>query len=180
MADIGANIGLYTLFFSIYAGKVHSFEPSPAAYTRLARATKGRNNIQIYNVGIFSRKDTLKLYSARKGDPMGSMMYPRGKSYDEVPVQPLKNFDAEFTWAKIDVEGAEIEVLKGMKHRIPAVLEVANGILNTYAGGVEKFFAEIENLGYKIYFIVDNGETVAYEHGDLSPLQNNIYIEPKN
>ena len=79
---------------------------------------------------------------------------------------------------KIDVEGAEIEVLKGMKERITAVLEVARGILETYQGGIQKFFSEIELLGYSIHFITAGGNTIPYMHGDMSPLVNNIYIKP--
>ena len=178
VADIGANIGLYTLLFAHHAKNVVSFEPSPAAFKRLRKATKKLPNIELHNVGIFSKEDRLKLYYARPGDPMGSMMYARSDTFVEVPVYPLAHFGTNFTWAKIDVEGAEIEVLKGMGKRIPAVLEVARGILETYQGGIQKFFSEIELLGYSIHFITAGGNTIPYMHGDMSPLVNNIYIKP--
>ncbi len=178
IADIGANIGLYTLLFSHHAKKVVSFEPSPAAFKYLQKAVKNLANVELHNIGIFSKQDTLKLYYARPGDPMGSMMYPRSSTFVEVAVKPLADFGEQFTWAKIDVEGAEIEVLKGMKERITAVLEVARGILETYQGGIQKFFSEIELLGYSIHFITAGGNTIPYMHGDMSPLVNNIYIKP--
>lgn len=177
IADIGANIGYYTLFFSDLVGeqgKVVAFEPSPGAFARLSRAAGVKKNITLENKGVYSKADTLRLYSKRKGDPLGSMMYSRGSYFDEVPVIPLREYPEQFTMAKIDVEGAEIEVLRGMKTRIPASLEVAG----LHPGGIKKYLSEIEALGYSIYFIVDNGETVPYENGDISPLQINIYIEP--
>lgn len=181
VADIGTNIGYYTLQFSNLVGNtgsVTSFEPSKGAFLCLKKAIRNKTNVTAINKGVFSRTDTLKLYSKRAGDPMGSMMYKRSTHYDEVPVIALREYPKKFTFAKIDVEGAEIEVLKGFGARIPAVLEVARGILETQQGGIRKFFSEIEALGYSIYFIQKDGATVPYVHDDISPLMNNIYIEP--
>lgn len=179
VADIGANIGLYTLFFSEHVKKICSFEPSPDAYKKLLRAVKGRSNVHTYNVGIFSKRDTLRLYHARPGDPMGSVMYQRSTVFTEVPVQPLTDINETFTWAKIDVEGAELEVLKGMRPT-KAVLEVARSILTEHQGGVEHFLSTIESMGYKVFFITHGGNTVSWNGKNLESLVNNIYIEPRN
>ena len=182
VADIGANIGYFALLFSDLVGengKVVSFEPSPEAYKNLHRAAQGRKNITVENKGVFSKNDTLTLHSRRGGDPMGSLMYERGARSTKVPVIMLRDYGATFNWAKIDVEGAELEVLRGMASPVRAVLEVAKGIIEDYGGGVEKFFYEIENLGYTIYFIVENGETIRYDHTNIKTLKDNIYIEPK-
>lgn len=182
IADVGANIGYYTLLFSHFVGdtgKVVAFEPSPSAFTRLAKAVRGLKNVELCNKGIHSRRDTLRLYSQRKGDSMGSMVYKRGKHYSEVPVIPLRDFPEDFTWAKIDVEGAELEVLRGMKTKIRAVLEVAKGIQGEYGGGVKKFLSDIEAMGYDIYFIRGEGATVKYIGTNVDVLHENIYIKPR-
>lgn len=160
VADIGANIGLYTLFFSERVKRVSSFEPSPDAYKKLRKATGGRSNVTAYNIGIFSARDTRRLYHARPGDPMGSMMYRRSATFTDVPVQPLTDIDETFTWAKIDVEGAEIEVLKSMRPT-KAVLEVASGILTEHRGGVERFLNTIESMGYNV-FLLQTEETPSF------------------
>ncbi|MBY0293959.1 FkbM family methyltransferase [Patescibacteria group bacterium] len=184
VADIGANIGLYSLFFSSVVDKVFAFEPSKKAYARLVRALRRnrRDNVVAINEGVFSRSDVLKLYYQRSGDPMGSVMYPRGAKFQEISVRSLKEIEEErgvaFTWAKIDAEGAEIEVLKGMRP-VRAVLEVAQGILNEYQGGVLHFFKQIEDMGYFIYFIVDRGDVVKWDGSNIKNLKNNIYIEPR-
>lgn len=181
IADIGANIGYYTLLFSHLVGntgKVVAFEPSPLAFARLTKAVRDIKNIDLCNKGVHSRVDTLRLYSQRKGEPTGSMVYKHGKKYDEVPVIPLRDFPEDFTWAKIDVEGAELEVLRGMKKNIHAVLEVAKGIQEKYGGGVQKFLSDIEAMGYEIYFIKDQGDTVKYTGENLNVLHENIYIKP--
>ena len=110
---------------------------------------------------------------------MGSMVYKRGKYCHEVEVIPLRDFPEIFTWAKIDVEGAELEVLRGMNTPLRAVLEVAQGIQEEYGGGVAKFLSEIQSLGYDIYFIRNEGETIKYTGLNLDMLHENIYIEPR-
>jgi FkbM family methyltransferase len=182
IADIGANIGYYTLLFSHLVGntgKVVAFEPSPPAFTWLAKATQGLKNVEIYNKGIYSRRDTLMLYSQRKGEPMGSVMYRRGKYYNEIEVIPLQDFPETFTWAKIDVEGAELEVLRGMKAELHIVLEVAKGIQEEHGEGVKKFLSDIKAMGYDIYFIKNKGSTIKYTGTNLDMLHENIYIKPR-
>jgi FkbM family methyltransferase len=182
IADIGANIGYYTLLFSSLVGengRVVSFEPSPHAFNLLTKATRAKKNVTCVNKGVFSRHDSLTLYNARPGDPMGSFMYERGAPVGKIEVIPLSEYPLDFDWAKIDVEGAEIEVLKGMKRPIRAVLEVARKILVDRGSSVEGFIADIEALGYRVHLIIANGETVPYAKDTLPMLCDNIYIEPR-
>jgi FkbM family methyltransferase len=181
IADIGANIGYFSLLFSKLVGntgQVVSFEPSPKAHERLVRATQNIKNITTVNKGVFSTNDTLTLYAARPGDPMGSFMYKRGKPTASIPVLPLRDYPTSFTFAKIDVEGAELEVLRGMKAPIPAVIEVARGIIAEHHNGVEAFFAQIEAMGYSIHLIIEGGETVPYSKETLPQLRDNVFLKP--
>ena len=53
--DIGANIGLYSLFASKIVGSdggVVSFEPAPWVFTLLRSNTRGDDSIQIFQYGI--------------------------------------------------------------------------------------------------------------------------------
>lgn len=182
VADIGANIGYYTLQFSKLVGengKVVAFEPSPFAYANLKKAVREKNNIALVQKGVFSEAKILTLYSKWKGDGMASVMYEAGGIETQVPLMPLRDYPENFDWAKIDVEGAELEVLKGMSKPIKCTLEVAGGILNEHGGGIEKYFSDIEALGYRIYFIVAGGETIEWTGDNLDALESNIYIEPR-
>lgn len=182
IADVGANIGYYTLLFAHLVGsggKVVAFEPSPSAFACLSKSVRGLKNVAIHNKGVYSRHDTLRLYSQRKGDPMGSIVYKRGKRWNDVEVIQLRDFPETFTWAKIDVEGAELEVLRGMNTKVRAVLEVARGIQEEFGGGVKKFLSDIEAMGYDIYFIRGGGNTIKYTGSNLDMLHENIYIEPR-
>jgi FkbM family methyltransferase len=181
VADVGANIGFYTLQFSSLVGetgKVVAFEPSPYAYRCLSRAVKGRQNVELVHKGVYSDARTLDLYSRKDGHGMASVMYQAGEKATSIELMPLKDHPEDFSWVKIDVEGAELEVLKGMRTTTRCVLEVAKGILEEHGEGVPAFLQRIEELGYRVHFIVEGGETVLYDHTNLGRLVNNIYIEP--
>src|SRR5207248_11093831 len=65
--DVGANIGLISLFASKIVGPdghVLSFEPSPDVLALLHRNTEGEENIKIMPYGI-GNADTLKPFSAQ-------------------------------------------------------------------------------------------------------------------
>jgi FkbM family methyltransferase len=160
-------------------GRVVAFEPSPFAYANLKKATQGKENITLVHKGVFSESKTLILHAKRKGDGMASVMYDAGKIKTEVPLIPLRDYPEDFDWAKIDVEGAELDVLRGMSKPTKSVLEVAGGILAEYGEGIEKFFSDIEALGYRIFFIVEDGETIPWDGTNSHDLRDNIYIEPK-
>lgn len=181
IADIGANIGYYTLQFSALvgeSGKVVAFEPSPRAFALLNKGARGKQNVLLVQKGIYSQNTTLTLYGRRKGDDMASVVYKAGNISNQVSLMPLRDHPEDFTWAKIDVEGAEIDVLRGMSKPIQAVVEVAKGIQERHGGGTKKFLSDVEKLGYEIYFIVKGGDIVRYDGSNLEPLVSNIYIKP--
>ena len=182
IADIGANVGYFTLLFSNLVGqggKVIAFEPSKQTFRLLQKSTAGIRNIILEQKGISDTEQILTLSSkAKRGDGMASTVYRAGDYSEKISVIPLRDYPENFTWAKIDIEGSELDALRGMKTRIPCVLEVAVGIQQEFGNGVEDFLSQIEQLGYRIYFIVDEGATVQYDGTNLCQLKNNIYIEP--
>lgn len=183
VADIGANIGYYTLIFSQLvgdSGKVVAFEPSPHAYACLMKAVSGKTNVDVVQKGVYSDSRTLNLYSERAGSGGASVAYRAGggRYYTAIPLIPLRDYPATFTWAKIDVEGAEIEVLRGMREPIRCVLEVAKEIQEQYGGGVLNFLRDIEMLGYHVSFIIKNGDVIPWNGSNIDCLVANIYVEP--
>lgn len=112
VADIGANIGYYTILFSKLAKKVVAFEPSPRAFKWLKWNTRFLPNVEVVNKGIYSKRCKLPLYNSGTGH--GSVVYKQEGFTDEVELIPLSDYPETFTWAKIDVEGAEREILKNI------------------------------------------------------------------
>lgn len=174
VADVGANIGYYTLQFATLGREVVAFEPSMSARACLKKATADRLNVYVQPYGVYSDHRQMTLYSPRPGHGMASLTYEAGTITEPVVTYPLRTF-GDFDWVKIDVEGAELEVLKGM-NPTNAVLEVARGILGGDPG-IQTFFKAIQDMGYDIYFIVAEGETIPFT-GSLDPLLHNIFITP--
>ncbi len=121
--DVGAAFGFYTIVGSrkvTNTGKVISIEPHPDIFDMLNRNIKFNQltNVVTLNYAVSSKKTKVKLYSSYsilpERDRKGS------KKFVEVDANTLDNLlqqngiNAEdVNWVKIDVEGAELEVLRG-------------------------------------------------------------------
>jgi FkbM family methyltransferase len=119
--DVGAAFGFYTIMASKRVGqqgKVVAIEPQPNILEMLNRNIKLNKlaNIITLNYAVYSQKTKVKLYSTysifqeRAGQGL--------QSYTEVSADTLDNLLQQVdidqvNWIKVDVEGAELEVLKG-------------------------------------------------------------------
>jgi FkbM family methyltransferase len=130
--DVGANLGPYTLLFGQWvgpSGHVHAFEPAPAARDGLIRHVRLNDleaRVTVWPEAM-SRDDGTAVFLAdgTRGDnrlaPHDSMpvagMEIRTTSIDafchRVPCRPAM--------IKVDVEGAELDVLRGARATIAAM-----------------------------------------------------------
>src|SRR5262245_9177564 len=128
VADIGANVGLYTYLLARCAGEsglVYAFEPEPALFASLEEncRTNGLANVRLHNVALGARDDQLTLTRSRfnSGD---NRLSPRDASPAtsrlSVTVRPLDELlgGRPLDFAKIDVQGWEMEVFKGMRGQL--------------------------------------------------------------
>jgi FkbM family methyltransferase len=124
--DVGAHIGQYTLVASPIvgaSGQVHSFEPDPETFSLLARnvATNQLRNVHLNLTALFSGKGRKSLFLSSVIDIGSNSLVapatPSGQSCDVDCValdtylrsKGLSRVDV----MKIDVEGAEYDVLRG-------------------------------------------------------------------
>ncbi|MGI8544955.1 MAG: FkbM family methyltransferase [Aridibacter sp.] len=135
--DVGANVGDLTLLFSRFAlnGKVHAFEASRAAFEKLeiiCRTAK-RRNVILNHLALADEKGTIKLniydddylafnsQAVRVIEESGKTVEPIG--VEEVSATTIDDYCKEnkieqIDLLKIDVEGAEFQVLKGAKQML--------------------------------------------------------------
>ena len=135
--DIGAAAGLYTLALSRLAGpegQVHSFEPVPFAHPFLTRLLGTRSTANVHHhavaLGVEPGHGTMSVPVGRMGPVTGRSFLDadcagqgsnaefRGQMGVDVEVQTLDAVCAaadlaRLDFIKIDVEGAELQVLKG-------------------------------------------------------------------
>ena len=131
--DIGANVGLYTLLFSRCSKHVFAFEPLPRNIRYLARALE------------VNRVSNATIIPCAMSDCVGLSGFQRGANWAEgrldstgrqpVAVVSADTFAATYkvipSLLKVDVEGAELSVLKGaqelLMHHKPMILLSTHG-----------------------------------------------------
>ena len=131
VVDIGAHMGKYTLIASMCVGangKVIAIEAHPGNYEMLNRNIKlnGLTNVTTLNFAVYSKEGKIKLYMP--GEKSNRTIYNTlistratdEEKFVEVNADTLDDLlqnneisCANVNWIKIDVEGAELEVLKG-------------------------------------------------------------------
>jgi FkbM family methyltransferase len=169
--DIGANVGLLTVWLSRLVGprgKVFAFEPNPTLQRRL-ESTIGRNqiaNVVLSPVALGRDTTTMQLRVPKDNSGKGSLIREFDSADIEtisVPVIRLSDFVVthgitSIGLLKIDVEGFEDEVFQGaleVLERIPpqCILFEMN---NPWKSGVpldEPVFRTLNSLGYGFFRI---------------------------
>lgn len=125
--DVGANNGYYTLLAASRVGpegSVMSFEPNPEAFQRLTRNVELNRlkNVRTFQVALSDGTREGQLFCPAEGDGLSSLTPlpdSRPIAIHELPFDSLpcpRRVDV----VKIDVEGAELDVLKGMERTVAA------------------------------------------------------------
>lgn len=134
--DVGAHIGLFAVEVARQvgtAGRVIAFEPSPDTAARLRRNVllNGLEDvIDVLQVALAKDDEVRPLYGSplRPGDPGMRSLFGEGEPVSHVQVRSLDSLVqsgaldsvSAIHAVKIDVEGAELLVLEGMKDTLSA------------------------------------------------------------
>lgn len=177
--DIGANIG----YFSLLAGRqvggsglVLSFEPSPREFTRLLKniALNASGNIVAFSLALGAHPGLLNLHVAPTHTGLNTLRVSasaahafRGANQHRVPVTRFDDLvppllgERRVRLLKIDVEGAEMEVLLGMQASLRnrlferIVIEVTAEFLEKFGHSKTALYALLEQCGYQPRFRSD-------------------------
>jgi FkbM family methyltransferase len=186
--DIGAHIGLYSIPASSRlkrGGDIYAFEPSAAnrAYLEKHIDYNRVGNIRIVPDLVGERScDDADFYEGRGTSPMNSIIKSNKTenhsriSKRQVSVDEFcRNNGVSPQVIKIDVEGAELNVLKGAgmtleKSKPVVFLSIHPGRLGLLGQSVEDLRGFIKRAGYKIYD-TDGAEADSFLHNEyiLSP-----------
>ncbi len=136
--DVGANVGELTLLFSRFVGEdgtVHAFEPSGAGFERLSAVCRAASlrNVRLNRLALAEKEGDVRLHvyddeylswttrAARPLEDYGIDVKPR--TTEDVPAATVdlyceRNGVAFIDLLKIDVEGAELQVLFGAERTL--------------------------------------------------------------
>jgi len=175
--DIGANIGFFTVLAAQCGASVKAFEPDPLNYRRLLRNIKlnGLNSAQVetrpWGVGRESGKALLhRPLTDNYG--MSSIVSNQSPDGMGVPVRRLddlvSSFDSRYV-IKVDVEGAELQVLQGAMGVLPQMKVGSLWLVEVHRGaGVDanSVVDHFKRHDYRIdYFDEETGKKVPAVQG---------------
>lgn len=166
VVDVGANIGYYTLIFAKLVGKegkVFAFEPEPTNFNILKKNVKINEyeNVTLINKAVSNKtgKMTLDLDEINKGGHSIS----KNNSEKTIEIESIrlddyfKTYYGKINFIKLDIEGAEVEAIKGMSE-ILGKNEEANIMaeynpqsLSNLGTNSEEYLTSLMKFGFKIY-----------------------------
>ena len=124
--DAGANYGYWSLLVSskkFNNKKVIALEPLTYNYNFLTKNSLDNNNrIKILNIGVGEKKKITKIYFQNKNSNVGASLYKNTKNklfHEKIKIDKIDNIlfnikEKKFV-IKLDIEGSEINALKGAK-----------------------------------------------------------------
>jgi FkbM family methyltransferase len=166
--DIGANIGFYTCLLAAQVGDngtVLAFEPASRTYGYLHEnvSLNQFTNVTVVNKGLGDKQEQRHLYYSKAGLAEGtaSLKYDDGRVASErVTLDTIDNLINELPapeFVKIDVEGYQLEVLRGGEHFLKTHAPLLMAELKDVGETNRDIFEEIEDyvtdLGYQLYKI---------------------------
>jgi len=156
--DVGAHVGHYSLRASKVAGKVIAIEPNPETIKRLKENIELNEiyNIAVHEIAAWDKGEPLGMTSPNDAIRDGSMRalpvaeVRAGWHVDGRPLDNVLKDEPRIDVIKLDVEGADLHALRGMrelitKHR-PVMFIEDHSIYDYYKR--EDLLALIEELDY--------------------------------
>ncbi len=163
--DIGANIGSHSIYWAIEknARKVYAFEPLTGAYEALAKNVKlNKLNRKVipYNLGLFSHNGNASITHYNISNIGNTSFCPNPNGvFKFIKLDNFKTRE-KIDLIKIDVEGAEAEVLKGAAATISTHKPII--VIETY-NHRQEVDTILKLYGYTLTDTIREGEDYIYK-----------------
>ena len=172
--DIGANVGQYTLMAAPLVKEVHSFEPSPAVFRLLSYnvSHNGLSNVHLSQAAVSEGDGTATISESNIANigrtSLRPARIPGGQDYavrcvsldDYVRSLPAVINPGKVVM-KIDVEGAELLVLKGASHLLDSrpllILEAIDELQRNFGHSVAELVTFLKNRDYMLHSLTEHG-----------------------
>jgi FkbM family methyltransferase len=175
VVDVGAHVGYFSRFFARQVGRdgsVYAFEPDPDTFAILERNTGRYPQVKRFNCAVLDRDETVTIYKGRHRGTT-SLWPENAERQSEMPFSVAatsldKALDGvRVGLVKIDVEGAEQEVLAGMERileRSPSavlIVECNRGRLTGRGSSVQSLYDRLTSLKLRVWEIDEESGTMS-------------------
>jgi len=191
--DIGANIGYFSLLSATISPsvKVISFEPVQELFQKMNEnfSINDSKNIVAVNAAVGEMKEQRQLYlSAPDNLGMSSFHQPENYSGRKEKVEVISIDDwfntsglTKIDLIKIDTEGSELAVLKGMKdvlekQRPVLIVEINPETLSSFDLKPVDIYNYLNQFNFDEFLILENGRLVHLNTNEASQTINVLFI----
>lgn len=176
--DIGANIGNHTLQFSKHFKNVYCFEPNKIIFDILKINTRNRTNTHLFNFGL--SHEATRSYLTVPEFNFGGASITKTKEVGSVEIN-LKVYDEEFdqeiSLVKIDVEGHELNVLKGMVKAISKNKPVICFELINTDSTATNLIEGLKEMGYRKFYSPHKRGIFATSNSSILTFVNGMFYK---
>lgn len=201
--DVGANHGYYTLLLAknFPKGEIHAFEPGKTTFEiykkNISEKLSSMKNIKFNNFGMSDKAGEATLYYDNPGSGLASV-YKRELDYlnidysksESIILNTIDNYCIEnnisdIDFLKMDVEGNELNVLKGAKDMLNAGkisnIQIEFGGCNLDSRTIFRDFWDLLSPKYYVYYILQDGlaEIKTYQENLEIYLTTNFFFHKK-
>ncbi len=196
--DVGANIGLFTLIASRLVGKkglVISFEPTMKTYEKLIENIRINNkvakNIKTYNIALSDQNSTSTLYvNDEYHDALNSLVKTDNYIKEQnIVCETLDLFVSRYNlkdrsvYIKIDVEGYEVPVIKGLESEFKKgfsptlIMEFNDSNANRAGFSCDQLMNILSQYGYKFYELDNSSDEVKLKEKVFYTYENIVAVK---
>lgn len=177
--DIGANIGNHSLYFAQRFGHVYAIEADPKTFELLSFNVThtGSSNITPIQRALGEASGKLMFAEHRNEAARSGIVDPSNKMCDWLREQPGRLFEVEASTGdavfadhnmlpvsliKIDVEGFECSVIKGLKSTIESFrpMILIEQLANEISGGTSKTIELLRQYGYDRFYSPESSSRI--------------------
>lgn len=168
--DIGANIGIYTIFLAQHVPRLDAFEPEPLVVPRLRRNLElnGLSNVTIHECCIgMNRADVPFVRSDRRNQGVGRIAVEQLDGWSRPCIsldQFLGRSITESCLIKIDIEGAELLAIRGAQQALAnrsapvcLLIEVHPEEVATLGGSLDELNSLLSSLSLRVHGLTPEG-----------------------
>ena len=149
IVDVGAWCGTWSLSMQRFAKNIHCYEPNKVHFECLARNVSPHSHVRVYNQAIGNVDGFVKL-TEDSATQNTRVLLEKG----ETKISMLDTFALSgVDFIKIDVEGLEMEVLKGAGKTLENVeylMVELNGNSERYGSSKRDIKEHLKSLGFRV------------------------------